>query len=144
MFIIGIPHALVKGTVKIFLILDRPLLKPNRLCYDDGMNTFERIYEAARSIPFGKVATYGQLARLAGNPRMARVVGYAMHAAPDGVPCHRVVSRLGELSPAFSPCGRDTHRLLLEMEGVGFLPDGRVNLKRFQWNGPDKISAPQD
>ena len=97
------------------------------------MDTFERVWAAARQIPPGRVASYGQLARMAGMPRSARVAGYAMHAAPEDVPCHRVVDRLGRLSDAFSPSGRDTHRLLLEMEGVGFLPDGRVDMARFQW-----------
>ena len=99
-------------------------------------NTFTRIYALARQIPPGQVATYGQLARLAGNPRMARVMGYAMGAAGRDVPCHRVVNRLGGLSDAFRPMGRDTHRMLLEMEGVPFLADGRVDLSRCQWRGP--------
>lgn len=95
--------------------------------------TFERIYAIARRIPFGSVATYGQIARLAGNPRLSRIVGCAMHVAPADVPCHRVVNRLGELCDAFQPLGRDSHRLLLEMEGVVFRPDGRVDLARAGW-----------
>ena len=113
-----------------------PLPGGRKLCYNSLMNTFEQIYAAARQIPPGRVATYGQLARLAGNPRMARVVGYAMHAAPADVPCHRVVDRSGRLSAAFLPAGRETHRLLLEMEGVPFLPDGRVDLALARWEGP--------
>ena len=56
------------------------------------MNTFERIYEIVKQIPGGKVATYGQIASLAGNPRLARVVGYALHVnpEPDEIPCFRV------------------------------------------------------
>lgn len=108
-------------------------------CYNKVMkqNTFETIYQLARQIPYGYVTTYGQLARLAGNPRLSRVVGYAMHSAPEDVPCHRVVNRLGELSDAFSPCGKETHRMLLAMEGVECLPDGRVDLARFFWPGPE-------
>lgn len=94
---------------------------------------FEEIYAAVREIPFGRVASYGQIARMAGNPRLARVVGYALHAAPPDVPCHRVVNRQGGLSAAFSPCGRETHRLLLEMEGVGLRKDGTVDLGKYLW-----------
>lgn len=94
---------------------------------------FERVYALVRQIPFGQVATYGQLACLLGNPRLARAVGYALNSAPEDVPCHRVVNRFGGLSEAFFPDGRATHRALLEMEGVQFLPDGNVNLAGFQW-----------
>lgn len=99
---------------------------------------FQRIYHITRQIPWGRVTTYGQIAALAGNPRMSRVVGGAMHAAPAGLPCHRVVNRLGGLSDAFQPMGRDTHRLLLEMEGVSFRPDGTVDLDRHMWYGPEE------
>ena len=98
-------------------------------------NTFDKIYEIVRGIPYGRVTTYGQIARLAGNPRLARVVGYAMHEAPDDIPCHRVVNRSGGLSEAFQPFGRETHRMLLEMEGVGFRPDGTVDMDHFMWFG---------
>ncbi len=101
----------------------------------DG-GTFARIWALARQIPRGQVATYGQLARLAGNPRLARTVGYAMAAAPPDVPCHRVVNRSGGLSAAFSPAGRQSHRLLLELEGVPFRPDGTVALERCLWRPP--------
>lgn len=96
-------------------------------------NCFEQIYAAARRIPPGYVSTYGRIALLLGNPRLSRIVGCAMHAAPADVPCHRVVNRLGGLSDAFRPNGRASHRLLLEMEGVAFLPDGRVDLPRCLW-----------
>lgn len=99
-------------------------------------NTFETIYRVARQIPKGRVATYGQLARLAGNARLSRIVGCAMHSAPADVPCQRVVNRRGELCAAFLPCGRETHRMLLEAEGVPFLPDGRVDLEKVLWDGP--------
>lgn len=98
---------------------------------------FSRVWTLTRQIPPGRVATYGQLARWTGNPRLSRAVGYAMHSAPADVPCHRVVNRLGGLSDAFSPSGRETHRMLLEMEGVGFRPDGTVDLEHYLWEGPD-------
>ena len=64
------------------------------------MTTFERIYEAVKQIPCGKVATYGQVALMAGNPRWSRVVGYALHVnpAPGIIPCHRVVGANGSLT----------------------------------------------
>lgn len=97
------------------------------------MGMFEEVYAAVRRIPRGRVATYGQIARMIGRPRAARVVGYALSAAPADVPCHRVVSRQGGLSEAFSPSGRETHRLLLEMEGVAFREDGTVDLETCLW-----------
>ena len=104
-------------------------------------NTFETICRIAQQIPPGRVATYGQLACLAGNPRLSRIAGCAMHSAPADVPCHRVVNRRGELCAAFLPCGKETHRLLLEAEGVPFLPDGRVDLAKAIWSGPEEGSA---
>ena len=97
----------------------------------DGM--FEQVWALVRQIPPGRVATYGQLAQLLGNPRLSRAVGYALHDAPTDVPCHRVVNRLGGLSESFQPFGRQTPRMLLAMEGVPFRPDGTVDLPICQW-----------
>ena len=98
------------------------------------MNTFEKIYEVVRRIPRGRVATYGQIASLAGNPRLARVVGYALHVNPDpeGIPCFRVVNRLGMVSSAFAFGGANMQEKLLKDEGVRFI-DGRVDLENFRW-----------
>lgn len=100
-------------------------------------NSFERIYEVVRRIPRGCVASYGQVAALAGNPRWSRVVGYALHANPDpeGIPCYRVVTKDGCTSPAFAFGGADIQRALLEADGVAFTPDGRVDMAKFQWEG---------
>ncbi|WP_040196979.1 MGMT family protein [Candidatus Soleaferrea massiliensis] len=100
-------------------------------------SSFDRIYEIVRQIPYGRVATYGQIAMLAGNPRWSRVVGYALHVnpQPDVIPCFRVVNRFGEVSKAFAFGGENRQVALLEQEGVEFTPDGRVDLKRFQWDG---------
>jgi len=98
-------------------------------------NTFDLIYRVVRQIPRGRVASYGQVAALAGSPRWARVVGYAMHAAGAGVPCHRVVQASGGLSAAFDVGGENWQRFLLADEGVAFLPDGRVDMARFRWDG---------
>lgn len=106
----------------------------------NALNSFERIYEVVRSIPRGRVATYGQVAAMAGNPRWARVVGYALHVNPDpeGIPCYRVVNREGRTSPAFAFGGEDVQRQLLERDGVAFLPDGRVDMARFSWLAASK------
>lgn len=101
------------------------------------MTTFEKIYAVVRSIPKGRVASYGQVALLAGNPRWSRVVGYALHVNPEPItiPCHRVVTKDGSLSKAFAFGGENMQRTLLAEEGIEFLPDGRVDLSRFLWNG---------
>ena len=98
------------------------------------MNTFERIYEVVKQIPKGRVASYGQVAALAGNPRLSRVVGYALHANPDParIPCYRVVTKDGRLSPAFAFGGENRQRELLEAEGVGFDENGKVDMKKYR------------
>lgn len=97
------------------------------------MNTYEQIYMVVQSIPRGKVASYGQVARLAGNPRLARVVGYALHVNPDSekIPCYRVVNRFGEVSKAFAFGGGNRQRELLERDGVEFDENGRVKKEYF-------------
>ncbi len=97
------------------------------------MSTFERIYEVVKNIPKGRVATYGQVAMMAGNPRWARVVGYALHNNPDPsiIPCHRVVNREGRVATAFAFGGGETQRKLLEKEGIVFEPDGSIDLEKF-------------
>ncbi len=94
------------------------------------MSVFNRIYEVVCSIPEGRVATYGQVAMLAGNPRWARVVGYALHnnPAPRKIPCHRVVNREGRVASTFAFGGGNTQRELLEKEGIIFRADGSIDL----------------
>ena len=95
---------------------------------------FGAFCDVVRQIPAGKVATYGQIARLAGMPRCARLVGYAMAACSDPtVPCHRVVDRFGGTKAAFDTLTPGTQRALLEAEGVPFRLDGTVDLARCQW-----------
>lgn len=97
------------------------------------MNTFEKIHEVVKSIPEGKVATYGQVALLAGNPRWARVVGYALHVNPEPgiIPCHRVVNREGRVATGFAFGGEGVQRQLLESEGIIFETDGRIDLEKY-------------
>lgn len=102
------------------------------------MSFFDKVYAAVRSIPRGKVATYGQVALLAGNPRMARQVGWALHQNPDpaSIPCHRVVNRFGVLTPSFAfGDGIEEQRRRLEGEGVEVSQDFKVDLSRFGWDG---------
>lgn len=98
------------------------------------MTVYEQIYAVVCRIPKGKVATYGQVARLVGNPRYSRVVGYALHVnpRPGEIPCHRVVNRFGEVSPAFAFGGSNRQIELLESEGVRFDKDGKV-MKEYFW-----------
>lgn len=97
--------------------------------------TFDKIYETVKQIPKGKVATYGQVARISGNPKWSRVVGYALHAnpSPDTIPCFRVVNRFGKLSSAFAFGGEQAQKVLLEMDGIKVSDDYFVDLERYQW-----------
>ncbi len=101
------------------------------------MTTFELIYEQVRKIPRGKVATYGQIAMLAGNPRWARAVGYALHSNPDpeNIPCYRVLNRYGGLAPAFAFGGEQRQAELLRADGIEIRDDGTVDLEKYLWDG---------
>ncbi len=94
----------------------------------------QQVYALVERIPEGKVMTYGQIALKLGSPRAARIVGGAMSRAPEGLPCHRVLNRLGELSPP-EVFGPQVQRERLEREGVTFLKNGRVDLSRCLWDG---------
>jgi methylated-DNA-protein-cysteine methyltransferase-like protein len=111
--------------------------------------TYADIYAIVRRIPRGRVATYGLVARLAGIPRHARRVGYALAALrEDGVPWHRVVNAKGEISLR-STAAYGEQRGLLEGEGVVFDAGGHIDLARFQWrprgprNAPTSAPAPR-
>lgn len=90
----------------------------------------KRIYEAVKKIPYGRVATYGQIAAMAGEPKMCRAVGNALHKNPDpeGIPCYRVVNAKGELSGAFAFGGPGVQQGRLEAEGIEVV-DGKVDLQ---------------
>ena len=96
---------------------------------------YARIYAVVRQIPQGRVATYGQVATLAGLPGHARQVGYALHALSEGsgVPWHRVINARGEVSRRSHPGSDEAQRQFLEREGVMFDARGRVDLVRYQW-----------
>ena len=91
------------------------------------------VYAYLKTIPAGKVATYGQVAAAVGNGKAVRAVGNILHKNPNPaqIPCHRVVNRKGELSKAYAFGGADAQRKRLETEGIVFEPDGTVNLQKY-------------
>ena len=102
---------------------------------DSSNGFFDKVYEVVKRIPLGKVATYGQIARLCGNKRMSRQVGWALHVNPQPfvIPCHRVVDRFGHLAGAFAFGGATVQHDLLTQEGVTFVDDNTVDLERHLW-----------
>jgi len=117
--------------------LQLKMLKSRHRILENNMNTYEKIYEVVKRIPKGTVATYGQVARLAGNSHWARVVGYALHVNPDNgeIPCYRVVSKDGRVSEAFAFGGANIQRRLLEADGIEFRDDC-VIMEKYQWETP--------
>ena len=102
---------------------------------DVSLSTGRMIYEAVKNIPKGRVATYGQIAELAGDKKMARAVGNALHKNPDpgSIPCYRVVNAKGELAGEFAFGGAGAQARLLEAEGVE-VRDGKVDLRKYGMN----------
>jgi methylated-DNA-protein-cysteine methyltransferase related protein len=98
--------------------------------------SYQRIYDVVRRIPAGRVATYGQVASLAGIPGHARQVGYALHALPEGttVPWHRVVNASGRISVRSMPGAELVQQQLLAREGVRLDALGRVPLRNVRWS----------
>ncbi len=93
---------------------------------------YQQVYQLVARIPKGRVATYGQLAWMLGHPRGARQVGWAMRHCPDGLPWQRVVMADGSITGGgYEPL----RRMMLEEEGIPFLPDGRVDLGACRWDG---------
>jgi methylated-DNA-protein-cysteine methyltransferase-like protein len=95
----------------------------------------ERVWDVVRQVPAGRVVTYGQVARLLGAPRSARVVGWALATTPSDadVPCQRVINRFGGFAPTYGTGGAEQHRAELEAEGVEVRPDGTVDLEVYRW-----------
>lgn len=100
---------------------------------EDKMTVYEKIYEAVKQIPRGRVASYGQVAAMAGNRGWARAVGNALHRNPnpESIPCYRVVNSRGEVSRAFAFGGGNRQRELLEADGVEFDKNGRVIMEKY-------------
>ena len=97
------------------------------------MAFFEEVYALLKTIPKGKVTTYGDIAKALGKPRSSRVVGYALHANPDpeNIPCFKVVNKDGFLTPAFVFGGLEVQKFLLENDGVEVV-DGKVDLLKYR------------
>lgn len=100
---------------------------------DKEKNFYERVYEAVKTIPRGRVASYGQIATVLGYPHMAREVGWALRANPQPgiIPCHRVVDKNGNPAKTFAFGGGNAQRAILESEGVIFDENGRVKSEYF-------------
>ena len=95
------------------------------------MNSFfKQVYEVVERIPYGKVISYGEIAKILGRPRAAREVGWAMRKCPDRLPWQRVVMADGSINGGVFA---DIRRAMLESEDVSFLPDGRVDMKACRW-----------
>lgn len=101
------------------------------------MNFFERVYEFVKSVPRGRVVSYGDVARAIGSPRSARQVGWALHCNPyfGEVPCHRVVFRDGRLTRGFAFGGVENQKAMLEAEGVEVSKDYTVDMKKYHVEG---------
>lgn len=106
-----------------------------------GSAFFSRVYDIVRRIPYGRVVTYGQIAWALGAPRAARQVGWAMRCCPDALPWQRVVMADGAITGGMYS---ELRRALLSDEGVDFLPDGRVDMKRFRWEIITDVEADQN
>ena len=110
------------------------------------MSQYDRIYATVCKIPFGRVATYGQIADLAGLYGKARLVGYALYRVQiaDNIPWHRVINAKGEISYSFNRQGGDyLQKLLLEEEGIEFKNNGKIDLKKYRWQ-PIKNSCMEE
>ena len=107
-------------------------------------SNYLRIYNVVRQIPRGRVATYGQVAEIAGLDGHARQVGYALHALPDSmkVPWHRVVNARGEVSARTTNDSHELQRVLLETEGVRFDHNGRIDLAKYRWKKEGRLQRP--
>ena len=111
--------------------------------FQPGSDFRERVWAFVRSVPEGRVVTYGQVAYCLGIPRGARAVGTVLKNTPASakVPCQRVVNRWGRLAPTYGSGGMEQHRDELEQEGVEIRPDFTVDLEVYQW-WPDTFDLP--
>ncbi len=107
------------------------------------MSQYDLIYAIVKQIPYGKVATYGQIAELAGLYGKARLVGYALFRVDikEDIPWHRVINAKGEISYSFQRQGGDyLQKVLLENEGIVFKNNGKINLNKYRWQSDTSAS----
>jgi methylated-DNA-protein-cysteine methyltransferase-like protein len=110
-----------------------------------AVKRYDRIWSVVKRIPKGRVATYGQIAAIAGLDGHARQVGYALHNLPErsDVPWHRVINAKGEISPRSAGDSHELQRMLLEAEGVEIDVRGRIDLARFRWKAAGRRERPR-
>jgi len=96
------------------------------------MNYFEQVYNILKTVPNGKVTTYGDIARALGNPHKSQIVGYALHVNPDPehIPCYKVLNRFGALSDSFAFGGKEVQKLMLNNDGIEVV-DYKVDLEKY-------------
>ena len=100
---------------------------------DDSRNSFfDKVYEIVARVPYGRVVSYGQIARMLGNPQAARTVGWALSVCPDTLPWQRVVKADGTIAGGGFA---ELRRSMLIEEGVTFQPDGRIDMEACEWDG---------
>ncbi len=104
---------------------------------------FERVYKQVARVPEGTVCTYGTIAELAGYPRASREVGFAMSRALSewNLPYHRIVNAKGTLAPSYAFGGKDKQRQLLEAEGVSFVDEETIDMKKHRWPPSENSTA---
>tara|TARA_B110000967_G_scaffold112761_1_gene115376 strand:+ start:522 stop:866 length:345 start_codon:yes stop_codon:yes gene_type:complete len=109
----------------------------------EELNFFEKVYDVVREIPFGRVCSYGLIARYLGSPQSARMVGWAMNAShiKEDVPAHRVVNRIGLLTGKQHFEGTNLMQQLLESEGIQIKENQVVDFEQFVWNPADHLST---
>ena len=109
----------------------------------EELNFFEKVYDVVREIPFGRVCSYGLIARYLGSPQSSRMVGWAMNAShiKEDVPAHRVVNRIGLLTGKQHFEGTNLMQQLLESEGIQIKENQVVDFEQFVWNPADHLST---
>ncbi len=111
------------------------------IIHEEANQLVTRAFALVRACPSGRVTTYSWLARALGYPRGARMLGWIMNDAPEGVPAQRVINSKGELTGSWAFGQPGVMRQLLENEGISFLESGRVDLKRYGWDPNHDLSA---
>ncbi|MXN92156.1 methylated-DNA--[protein]-cysteine S-methyltransferase [Flavobacterium sp. Sd200] len=108
---------------------------------EDNSNFFEKVHEVARQIPYGRVTSYGAIAKFLGAARSARMVGWAMNNCPDDVPAHRVVNRVGLLSGKHHFGGTNLMQQLLENEGIEVEDNQITDFEKHFWDPAKELDV---